>query len=54
MSKRIIAFVCGLLVGALLRVTLVQPEPAQPAAAAVASARCAAHPVKMPCLFDGR
>jgi hypothetical protein len=51
-SKRTIAFVGGLLVGALLRATLMQPEPVQPASAAVASAHCAAHPVKMPCLFD--
>jgi hypothetical protein len=49
--KRTIAFVGGLLVGALLRATLMQPEPVQPAST-VAAARCATHPVKMPCLFN--
>jgi hypothetical protein len=52
MSKRTFTFICGLLVGALLRATLIQPAAVEPAPEATAVTHCAAHPVKMPCLFD--
>jgi hypothetical protein len=52
MSKRIFTFICGLLVGVLLRVTLIQPTPVEPVSSATAATHCAAHPVKMPCLFE--
>jgi len=58
MTHRILAFACGLLAGLALHAMF---PSWLPAAATVASAaapqtqaasRCAAHPVKMPCLFD--
>ena len=58
MTNRILAFACGLLAGLALHSVAVSQLSA-PATAASASApqaqgtpRCAAHPVKMPCLFD--
>lgn len=55
MSKRILAFAAGLLIGALLRATLMpQATHDIPVAAQSADARCAAHAVKMPCLFAPR
>ena len=52
MSKRVFTFICGLLVGVLLRATLIQPASVEPVPAAPVVTHCAAHPVKMPCLFE--
>ena len=54
MSKRIVAFALGILIGVLLRAALIPQVRDVPPAALSADARCAAHVVKMPCLFDGR
>lgn len=54
MSKRVLAFALGLALGVLLRATLM-PEAHSArdvTAAGTADARCAIHPVKMPCLFE--
>jgi hypothetical protein len=62
MRIRILAFVLGVMAGALLRAAWLPPEvqssaPSMAAsmsstAGAPAQGRCAAHPVKMPCLFE--
>jgi len=57
MNNRIVVFVCGLAAGWLLDAALppqahVAPASVVAAGAASADARCVAHPVKMPCLFD--
>jgi len=58
MTNRILAFACGLLAGLALHAVFLSslPDPASVASAPAPQAqgvpRCAAHPVKMPCLFD--
>jgi hypothetical protein len=54
MGKRLLFFAGGLLLGSFLRLEIpAQQSGAEPATiAATGDARCAAHPVKMPCLFN--
>jgi hypothetical protein len=60
MGRRLLAFMCGMLMGAALHALVAKSAPpAAPAAtpgearfAAKPDPRCAAHPVKMPCLSD--
>jgi hypothetical protein len=58
MRSRLLALVCGIVLGLLLRGAVVNGDPVTPAAssrtqsAARSDPRCATHPVKMPCLFD--
>ena len=58
MTNRILAFACGLLAGLALHAVFLSrlPDPATAASASAPQAqgtpRCAAHPIKMPCLLD--